>query len=167
MWLIILTRVFLVVCTVDGDKLYGIYSHAYNTKYPFCAQNIRCDLLTESGFPCFTDTESSYYRHTAIIGRYAYWLNRIIEEFPRIVTTPPTCPPPPGELTTTQKQDYDDEYNNHHRPMVSNHKVCPKIELSSAATIYTVAATIAATEIAVIVVFISLPNLTSPDLTPG
>lgn len=123
-------------------RLYGVFSHVYHTKYPFCALYVFCEEQVNMPIPCNENLSLLYYKHTALIGRYTYWVGRILEDFNREVTEPPTCPPSPGEIITTPKEDYDDEYNLIRGPMVSNHKVCPKINWSCAADIYTTATTI-------------------------
>lgn len=133
-------------------RLYAIFSHVYHTKYSFCVTEVYCEEQSKMPFPCNVNSSSFYYKYTALIGRYTYWVNIILEDFNRVTTDPPTCRPLPGKKLHIPKEEYDDEYNNNHGPMVSNHKVCQKVNWSSAATIHTVADTIIATVISIIVI---------------
>jgi len=133
----------------DGiPRVYGLFSHAYHIKYPFCATQL-CYYKKTAPFPCSSNPEDMFYKYTALMGPYAAWVNQTIEGDSRITTVAPTCPE--ANLLTvnddfsTMDPEYDLDVYSDRRLMVANHKVCPmsadsSTNVATTATAVTVAA---------------------------
>lgn len=151
---------FAVNLALSGNvRLYGVFSHAYNSLHPFC-EKLCYNQRSNAPFPCNTDPVSMYYKHTVMVDRYTDWVLRMLEWAKRTSTHAPVRLCPKTEKPATYEPlnpYYDEDMYSDRRVMIINTKKCHKIggvdltvSHATAATTVTAAAVLAATVSAVV-----------------